>query len=127
MPFYNYKKVFQFRKLCFFIRKIKKKKDFQHLQVTSWNISFFIFWSQKVTYGNIRSFLKFLLPTILKLGSSISQNMRNFLGVNLFLFFKLELKGSISKNIRKYKKRFNITARKLHFRKYKEFFRGEFF
>ena len=40
--YYNYKKVFQFRKFCFFIRKTIKN-----------------FWSWKVTPQNIKSFLKY--------------------------------------------------------------------
>ena len=94
------------RKFC-----LLKYKEFFRVSV-SWNIRKAFLWE------NIRNF------QIKKIRKFHLSKYKEFSRGRFFLFFELGLKNSISQNIRKDKKFFNIRARKFHFSKYKDFLGG---
>ena len=103
MSYYNYKKVFQFRKFWFFIRK--SIKYFWSWKVTSWNIRKFHFLKYKGVF--------FEVPVFIKLGAFLRKHKKLFwsrLFRENFKGWDQKVRGSIWENInknfllRKYKK-----------------------
>ena len=95
------------------------KKDFFRVFI-SWNIRTAFFWE------NIRNFSGCIFFLFFELGlkSSISQNTRSSFRDSVCWNIRIFFWVSVSRNIRKYKKFSNTTARKFHLLKYKESFWG---
>ena len=104
---YNHKKVFQFRKFCFLIRKSIRNLWLRARKVTSWNIRSFR--KYKEFFRGFR-FLKY----------------KKFFSGCIFLDFEVGLKGA-GFHFQKYKEFFNLRVKKFHFPKYKELFWGWIF